>query len=75
MVEIKDIRLSVSMLGDEVYVGKISKDGTRFTGEKKDITSDFIKAIIDKFKNSTAIIGAKGEQQYTIIVKEFDLDE
>lgn len=74
MVELKDIRLSVSVMSEEVYIGKISKDGVRFTGQKKDITSDFIKAIIDKFKNSTAIVGVKGEQQYRITVEEVDLE-
>ena len=36
MVELKDIRLSVSAMGEEVYIGKISKDGVRFTGQKKE---------------------------------------
>lgn len=74
MVDIKDVRLSVSLLGQNVYIGKLSKDGSRFIGQKKDITSDFIKAVIDKFKNSTSIIGAKGEIQYRLTVEEIDLE-
>ena len=66
----ENLRLAVSACGEKVYIGKVSKDGIRFSGKKKDVTSDFIKAIIDKFKNSTAIIGTKGEIQYEIIVRE-----
>jgi len=74
MIKTEDIRLGVSPMSETVYAGKISPDGSRFIGEKKDVTSDFIKAIIDKFGNSTAVIGAKGFKQYRITVEEIKGD-
>lgn len=73
MVKLSEIRLCVSAISQKVHIGKVSKDGNKFEDEKKDITSDFIKAIIDKFADTTAVIGAKGEQQYNIYVEKTEV--
>jgi len=44
------LRLAVAALTDNVYVGRLTKDGTCFLDSKQDITSDFLKAVIDRFE-------------------------
>ena len=43
------VKLGISLLGERAYIGKVKIEGKvcRFVGIKKDVTSDFIKAIID----------------------------
>lgn len=41
-------RIAVSALTGRIYMGKANKQGTAFTGTKSDVTSDVMKAIIDK---------------------------
>lgn len=41
-------RIACSQLTGRIHQGRVSKDGTAFVGEKRDVTSDVLKAVIDK---------------------------
>jgi hypothetical protein len=41
-------RIATSPLTGRIFSGRVSKDGSHFVGEKKDVTSDVLKALIDK---------------------------
>lgn len=43
-----DIRIATAALSGRIYAGRVSKDGTRFLDGKKDVTSDVLKAVIEK---------------------------
>ena len=45
----REIRLGVSPLTETVYAGKLLKDGITWAPGKQDVTSDFIKCVLDKF--------------------------
>jgi len=45
-VELEKLRLSTTALGERVCIGISDKDGISFK-TKHDVTSDFIKAVID----------------------------
>jgi hypothetical protein len=65
-----NLRLAASSLSDTVYIGKVSDCGTHFVGDKKDVTSDFFKAIIDLYAGySTEIVG-EGGKRYKLTVQE-----
>lgn len=53
---IKDLRLGVSAISDEVYVGKLNKAGNMWSGEKKNITSDFHRCITQMYGGYSVII-------------------
>jgi len=40
--------IATSQLTGRIFSGRINKAGNAFVGEKKDITSEVLKAIIDK---------------------------
>lgn len=41
-------RIAVSPLTGRIHQGRVNKAGTAFVGEKKDITSDVLRAIVEK---------------------------
>ncbi len=41
-------RIATSPLTGRIFSGRVSKDGSHFVGEKQDVTSDVLKALIDK---------------------------
>ena len=49
----REIRLGVSPLTETVYAGTLLKDGKTWGASKQDVTSDFIKCVLDKFGPST----------------------
>lgn len=40
--------IATSPLTGRIYSGRASKDGSYFVGDKKDVTSEVLKAILDK---------------------------
>lgn len=42
------LRVACSAFGNRIYVGRIAKNGLSFTDGKQDVTSDCIKAVIEK---------------------------
>ena len=41
-------RIACSPLTGTIYMGRVSKDGMHFVGEKRDVTSDVLGALIEK---------------------------
>ncbi len=41
-------RIATAALTGRIYMGRANKEGNAFTGQKKDVTSDVLKAVIDK---------------------------
>jgi hypothetical protein len=65
------VRIGVSPLTGRVFRGRVNKLGTAFVGEKQDITSDVLRAVIEKadFHGGTFEIEGGGEK-YTVRVKK-----
>lgn len=42
------VRIATSPLTGRIFSGRVSKDGKSFVGEKRDVTSDVLCAVIDK---------------------------
>lgn len=53
-IELDDLRLGASELTDEVFVGILDKKGMLWK-HKKDITNDFIHAVIQIWKNQKQV--------------------
>lgn len=61
--------IAVSTLTGRIYSGRVNKEGTAFVGEKKDVTSEVLKAVLDKAAyhgGSLEIEG--GGQSWTVTV-------
>lgn len=64
-------RIACSPLTGRFLMGRISKDGTHFIGEKRDVTSDVLCAVIEKadFHGGSFEIEGGGEK-WTVTVKK-----
>lgn len=64
-------RISCSPLTGRIHSGRVSKDGTAFIGGKRDVTSDVLRAVIDKaeYHGGTFEIEGGG-QKWTVTVKK-----
>ena len=64
-------RIATSPLTGRIHLGRVNKYGTAFVGEKQDVTSDVLKAVIDKaeFHGGTFDIEGGGEV-WDVIVKK-----
>ena len=67
-MKVENIRIAVSPLTDTVYAGKLSKDKTYWL-DKKDVTDDFLGAVIDRWKNTFQTITTPDGKRYRIEVK------
>ena len=67
--KLEDLVLSHSNLTDNIYAGYMDKNKTRFT-QKVDITYDFIRAVIFRFRGSREVIHDDFGKKYEIIVRE-----
>ncbi len=65
----KDIRLAVSPLTDHVYAGKIAKDGVAWQ-EKKDVTNDFLAAVVARWKNCEQTISGSDGSKYILTLRK-----
>ena len=65
-------RIATAALTGRIYMGRTNKEGNAFTGQKKDVTSDVLKAVIDKaaFHGGTFEIEGGGEKWTVTVVKE-----
>ena len=64
-------RIGVSPLTGRVFRGRVNKAGNAFVGETQDITSDVLRAVIEKSKfhgGAFEIVG--GGVKYTVTVKK-----
>lgn len=64
-------RIACSPLTGRINMGRVSKTGTHFIGEKRDVTSDVLRAVIDKadFHGGSFEIEGGGEK-WTVTVKK-----
>lgn len=75
--ELNGVRLAKSGLTDNVYVGILNK-GSKTWARKKDITNDFIKAVLDRFHGyKTTIKDSKGTlyEIHVSLVTPYDIDD
>lgn len=56
------LRVACSALGKRIYAGHVTKDGTRFREPRHDVTSDVLKAIIDKIEIGHEVEVSDGER-------------
>ena len=66
------LQLGYSPLTERIYLGKVNpKKPTEWVGEKRDVTSDFLQVMLQKFEpNTKTSITIEGKPKYEIIVKE-----
>lgn len=65
------MHIAVSPLTGRIHSGRVNKAGTAFVGEKKDVTSDVLRAVIEKAEyhgGSFEIEG--GGRKWTVTVVE-----
>ena len=41
-------RIGVSPLTGRIFSGRVNRNGTAFVGEKQDVTSDVLRAVVEK---------------------------
>lgn len=65
-----NIRIACAAITKRIYAGRISRDGTDFIGKKIDVTSDVIKAVIDRIGiDNTDVVSVNGEPKFEILVR------
>ncbi len=64
-------RMGVSPLSGTVFYGRVNAAGNAFTGQKADVTSDFLRCVLEKaeFHGGTCEIEGGGVK-YTVTVKK-----
>lgn len=64
-------RIEVSPLTGRIFRGRINAAGTAFVGEKQDVTSDVLKAVLSKanYHGGTFEI-TDGTKTWTVVVSE-----
>jgi hypothetical protein len=67
-------RIGVSPLTGRIFRGQVSKNGSWFVGKKEDITSDVLKAVIEKadYHGGTFGINGDGNRWIVTVTKEQD---
>lgn len=64
-------RIACTAIGKRIMLGTVAKSGIDFTGNPQDVTSDVIKAVIDKFGTTqTHIIQENGKPKYEIKITD-----
>lgn len=65
-------RIACSPLTGRIHMGRVNKAGTAFTGDKCDVTSDVLRAVIEKaeFHGGTFDIEGGGNKWSVTVVKE-----
>ena len=67
----KNLRLGLGGITDNVYVGRVNKAGTEWL-DKQDVTSDFLACVIDSFLgNETTITSSTGEK-FSVVVRKIE---
>ncbi len=68
------LKLGYSPLSGKIYLGKTKKNKpNEWSGEKKDITSNFLQVMLQKFEpNTISAISINGVNKYRILVTGMD---
>ena len=63
-------RIATSPLSGRIQMGRVNKDGTAFVGDKRDVTSDVLRAVIEKaeFHGGTFDIES-ADRKWTVTVE------
>lgn len=72
-IELNNIKIAKSALTDKVFIGIVNKD-KRTWRQKKDVTSDFMKTVVDRFCGYEEIF-ILNNKKYKIKVIEVDKNE
>ena len=66
--------IGASPMTGRIFRGRVNKEGNAFVGEKHDVTSDVLRAVIDKadFHGGSFEIKGGGEKWTVTVVKEKD---
>lgn len=68
--------IATSPLTGRIFSGRVNKQGTAFTGEKKDVTSGVLKSVIEKAEyHGGAFEIAGGGQKWTVTVVAHGIKE
>lgn len=68
-MKIKEIEIGLSPISGKIYIGK--SKGNVWTGDKKDVTGNFIDVMLQKFNTGEIhMITANGNPEYTIEIKK-----
>ena len=64
------IRIATSPLTGRIYRGRVNASGTAFIGQKQDVTSDVLRAVIEKaeYHGGTFEIEAGTAKKWTVTV-------
>lgn len=67
------IRVATAVISNRIFAGRLNKAGDAFKGERFDVTSDVMKAVIDKIGvGFEANVEVGGEPKYVIRVTEYE---
>ncbi len=62
-------RIACSPLTGRIFRGRVNSSGTAFVGEKQDITSDVLRAVIEKAEHhGGSFVIEAGDQKWTLTV-------
>ena len=68
--------IATSPLTGRIYSGQVNKSMTAFVGEKKDVTSEVLKAVIDKAEYHGGSFEIEGAgQKWTVTVVAHSIKE
>lgn len=68
--------IATSPLTGRIFSGRVNKNFTAFVGEKKDVTSEVLKAIIDKAEYHGGEFDIEGDgQKWTVTVVAHGIKE
>ena len=63
--------IATSPLTGRIHRGRVNKDGTAFVGEKRDVTSSVLKAVIDKAEFHGGSFDIEGDgKKWVVTIKE-----
>lgn len=69
-------RIAVSPITGRVFQGRVNKAGNAFVGEKKDVTSDVLRAVVEKAEYHGGQFEIEGgEKTWVVTVTQYSTGE
>lgn len=70
----RSIRIACAAISRRIYAGRVSDDGRSFAGDKADVTSDVLKAVVDLVEpGNSLVVTVDGRPQFEIHVRALEL--